>query len=158
MPNDRTSRAAETRDKTSRKKSWAPPSMLDAPEAPPGYKYRWIREAAGGTDDKVNMSKRMREGYEPVRAEDHPDFMAPTVDEGKHAGTIGVGGLILAKIPQEIADERNAYYRNQAEQAVDAADHDLMRESHASMPISKPNRKSQTTFGNPLNRNDSEDS
>jgi hypothetical protein len=158
MPIDRTSRAAETREKTTRKKSWTPPSMLDAPEAPPGYKYRWLREATGGVDDKVNMSKRMREGYEPVRAEDHPDFMAPTIEEGKHAGTIGVGGLILAKIPEEIAEERNQYYREQAENMMASVDNDLMRESNSAMPISKPNRQSQTTFGNPLNRKGADDS
>ena len=152
MPIDRTKRAAETRDKTSRKKSWTPPSMLDAPEPPPGYKYRWLREATGGVDDKVNMSKRMREGYEPVRAEDHADFIAPTIDEGRNAGTIGVGGLILAKIPEEIADQRNEYYQQQSENAMAAVDNDLMRESNAAMPISKPNRQSQTTFGNPLNK------
>ena len=97
---DRTSRSAETRAKTARRKPWQPPSMLDAPEAPPGYKHRWVRAEVRGHDDKANMAKRIREGFEPVRAEDHPDFDAPMIEDGKHAGVIGVGGLILAKIPE----------------------------------------------------------
>jgi hypothetical protein len=76
---DRNSRSAETRDSQTRRKPWAPPSMLDAPTPPPGYQFRWIREATRGIDDKSNMSKRIREGYEPVRAEDYPDFQAPTI-------------------------------------------------------------------------------
>jgi hypothetical protein len=87
--------------------------MLDAPDAPPGYQFRWIREATRGVDDKSNMSKRIREGYEPVRAEDYPDFEAPTIENGSRSGVIGVGGLILAKVPLETAEERNAYFQQQ---------------------------------------------
>ena len=112
---DRNSRSAETRDSQTRRKPWQPPSMLDAPEAPPGYKFRWIREATRGEDDKSNMSKRIREGYEPVRAEDYPDFEAPTIESGSNKGVIGVGGLILAKVPVETAAERNAYFKDQAD-------------------------------------------
>lgn len=143
-------RAATTRESESRSnKPWAPPSMLDAPEPPPGYHYRWIREAAGNQSDATNMSKRMREGYEPVRAEDHPEFAAPTIQDGQHAGVIGVGGLILAKIPNETVDQRNEYYRNQTEGQMDSVDNNLMRESDPSMPMGKPQRKSTTTFGSP---------
>jgi len=147
-------RAATTRDSEKRtNKPWAPPSMLDAPEPPPGYHYRWIREAAGGQGDATNMSKRMREGYEPVRAEDHPEFAAPTVQDGQHAGVIGVGGLILAKIPNETVDQRNEYYRNQTEGQMDSVDNNLMRESDPSMPMGSPQRKSTTTFGSPDAKN-----
>ena len=107
---DRTPRSAESRDKVSRRKPWQPPSLLDAPPPPQGYVYRWIRESMIGQNDPANMSKRIREGWEPVSAKDHPDFEAPTIDDGKHAGVIGVGGLILAKIPKETVDERRAYY------------------------------------------------
>jgi hypothetical protein len=93
----RNSRSAETRASQTRRTPWKPPSMLDAPEAPAGYQFRWIREATRGQDDKSNMSKRIREGYEPVRAEDYPEFEAPTIDSGSNIGVIGVGGLILAK-------------------------------------------------------------
>jgi len=144
---DRTPRSAESRDKISRRKPWQPPSLLDAPPPPQGYVYRWIRESMIGQNDPANMSKRIREGWEPVRAEDHPDFEAPSIDEGRHAGVIGVGGLILAKIPKETVDERRAYYQNVADQQIQAVDNDLMRESNQVMPISTPNRSSKVTFG-----------
>ena len=144
---DRSPRSAESRDKTSRRKPWQPPSLLDAPPPPQGYVYRWIRESMIGQNDPANMSKRIREGWEPVSAKDHPDFEAPTIDDGKHAGVIGVGGLILAKIPKETVDERRAYYQNVADQQIQAVDNDLMRESNQVMPISNPNRSTKVTFG-----------
>lgn len=144
---DRTPRSAESRDKVSRRKPWQPPSLLDAPPPPQGYVYRWIRESMIGQNDPANMSKRIREGWEPVRAEDHPDFEAPSIEDGKHAGVIGVGGLILAKIPKETVDERRAYYQNVADQQIQAVDNDLMRESNQVMPISNPNRTTKVTFG-----------
>ncbi|HIJ26072.1 MAG TPA: hypothetical protein HPP79_10390 [Gammaproteobacteria bacterium] len=144
----KTARAATTRNSETRSnKPWAPPSMLDAPEPPPGFHYRWIRESAAGQLDSTNMSKRMREGYEPVRAEDHPEFASPTVQDGQHAGVIGVGGLILAKIPDETVGQRNEYYRAQTDGQMDAVDNNLMRESDSSMPMGAPNRKSTTSFG-----------
>ena len=146
---DRNSRSAETRASQTRRTPWKPPSMLDAPEAPPGYQFRWIREATRGIDDKSNMSKRIREGYEPVRAEDYPDFEAPTIDSGSNTGVIGVGGLILAKVPVETADERNAYFKDQADTAMQGVDQNFMRESDARMPIkdSDIQRTSKVAFG-----------
>ena len=153
---DRNSRSAETRASQTRRKPWTPPSMLDAPEAPPGYQFRWIREATRGIDDKSNMSKRIREGYEPVRAEEYPDFEAPTVDSGKNKGVIGVGGLILAKVPVETADERTAYFKDQSDSALQGVDQNLMRESDPRMPIkdSDIQRSSKVEFGS---RNNSDD-
>ena len=146
---DRNSRSAETRASQTRRTPWKPPSMLDAPEAPAGYQFRWIREATRGQDDKSNMSKRIREGYEPVRAEDYPEFEAPTVDSGKNTGVIGVGGLILAKVPVETANERTAYFQNQAKSAMDGVDHNFMRESDGRMPIRDGDiqRTSKVAFG-----------
>jgi len=144
---DRTPRSAESRDKTSRRKPWQPPSLLDAPPPPQGYVYRWIRESMIGQNDPANMSKRIREGWEPVRAEDHPDFESPTVEDGKHAGVIGVGGLILAKMPAEIVDQRRAYYAQLSNDQMNAVDNNLMRESNPIMPIDNPSRSSKVTFG-----------
>ena len=146
---DRNSRSAETRASQTRRTPWSPPSMLDAPEAPPGYQFRWIREATRGIDDKSNMSKRIREGYEPVRAEDYPDFEAPTIENGSNTGVIGVGGLILAKVPVETAAERNAYFKDQADTAMQGVDQNFMRESDARMPIkdSDIQRTSKVAFG-----------
>jgi len=146
---DRTSRSAETRDKTTRRKPWQPPSMLDAPDAPAGYKHRWVRAEVRGHDDRANMSKRIREGFEPVRAEDHPDFDAPTIEEGRHAGVIGVGGLILAKIPDETVDERNAYFSGKTADQLYGVDNDLLRDSDPRMPLRKSDirRDSKVEFG-----------
>ena len=100
-----------------------------------------------GQLDQANMSKRIREGWEPVRAEEHPEFEAPTIEDGKHAGVIGVGGLILAKMPMETVQQRREYYANLANAQMEAVDNNLMRESNEAMPISKPSRTTQVTFG-----------
>jgi hypothetical protein len=93
------------------------------------------------------MSKRIREGFEPVRAEEFPDFESPVVDSGKYKGVIGVGGLILARIPEETVNERSEYYDNLAADQMLAVDSDLMRENNPAMPMSRPDRKSKVTFG-----------
>ena len=144
---DKTLRSADTRSATSRSKAWKPPSSLDAPPAPEGYVHRWIRVESGGVDDRKNLSARLREGFELVRAEEYPDFEAPTIQNGVHAGIIGVGGLVLARIPAETVAQRTSYYRRQSKDQLDAVDNDLFRESHPSMPIIKPERQSRVTFG-----------
>ena len=144
---DRTSRTTMTREKQTRRKPWTPPSTLDAPPAPEGYTHRWIRESIMGFDDKKNLSARLREGFELVRADEYPDFEAPTVQDGKHAGVIGVGGLILARFPIESKAERQEYFQNMSRDQMKAVDNDMMREQHPSMPILKPERQSRVTFG-----------
>ena len=144
---DRAPRSADSRAKEARPKPWQPPSLLDAPTPPPGYVYRWLRESMVGQDDKANMSKRIREGWEPVRSDDHPEFEAPTIEEGKHTGVIGVGGLLLAKMPVETVNQRSDYYNQMATQQMEAVDSNLMRESDNRMPLSNPERRTQVTFG-----------
>ena len=143
---DRKTRAATTRDKTQRRKPWAPPSRLDAPEPPAGYVHRWIRVAMRGEEDKINVHQKLREGWEPVRADEYPDFQAPTIDEGRYAGVIGNGGLMLCRIPEETAQERSAYYGNRTREQMQAVDQDLMKDQHPSMPITK-DRRSRVSFG-----------
>jgi len=143
---DKTPRSNETRDKSARRRPWAPPSSLDAPPAPEGFVHRWIRASVMGFDDKKNLSARVREGFELVRADEYPDFEAPTIQDGRHAGVIGVGGLVLARFPAETRDERNAYYNKRTQDQMKAVDNDLMREQHPSMPISNE-RQSRVTFG-----------
>lgn len=144
---DKTLRISDSREKTERRKPWAPPSSLDAPPPPEGYKHRWIRMEAGGQDDRKNMSARIREGFELVRAEEYPDFELPTIQDGKLAGVIGVGGLVLARIPIDTVKERTAYYNQQTADQLRAVDNDLLRESQQIMPIQKPERHSNVTFG-----------
>ncbi len=144
---NRSPRSSQTRDTNSRAKPWRPPSTLDAPPAPDGFVHRWIRESVMGYDDKKNLSARLREGFELVRADEFPDFEAPTVQDGKHAGVIGVGGLVLARFPEETRRQRNAHFQQQTADQMTAVDNDLMREQHPSMPITKPDRQSRVTFG-----------
>ena len=144
----RTSRAEQTREKPVRRKPWAPPSMLDAPPAPDGFKHRWIRAETRGYNDTKNISAKMREGWELVRKDEYPDFEAPVVDSGKYEGVFGVGGLLLARIPVETVAERTDYFSQRNADQMTAVDQDMMRENaHSTMTISKPDRQSRVTFG-----------
>ena len=143
---DKTSRAATTRQKSERPTEWKPPSLLDAPPAPDGFVHRWIRAEILGQDDKPNFTKRLREGYEPVRADEYPSFECAIIDEGRYKGVIGVGGLILARLPEEVAESRKEYFAQKTSQQMVAVDNDLMREQHPSMPISRE-RSSRVSFG-----------
>ena len=142
----RTSRASQTREKTAQKKVWSPPSSLDAPPAPTGFRHRWVRAESLGFNDTKNVSGRIRQGYELVRADEYPDSDYPVVEDGKYAGVIGVGGLVLTRVPEEIAKQRQDYYAQQGMEQVQALDNDLMKEQHQSMPINI-DRQSRVTFG-----------
>ena len=144
--NIKTSRASETRTKTDRPKVWTPPSSLDAPPAPDGFRHRWIRAESVGFDDTKNVSGKLRSGWEFVRADEYPDSNYPAVKDGKYAGVIGVGGLVLARIPEEIAKAREAYFAKQTQDRDDAVNNDLMKEQHSSMPINS-DRQTRVTFG-----------
>jgi hypothetical protein len=143
----KTSRSADTREKTQRKRVWQRPSSLDAPPAPDGYIHRWIRAEVQGFQDTKNVINRLREGYELVRADEYPDWQLPTIEDGKNAGVIGVGGLLLARIPEELIAQRDNYYKGLTEDQMKAVDNDLLKDAHPSMPISKPERQSRVTFG-----------
>tara|TARA_R110000823_G_scaffold279508_1_gene397766 strand:+ start:533 stop:1006 length:474 start_codon:yes stop_codon:yes gene_type:complete len=142
----KTSRASETRVKQEKPKVWTPPSSLDAPPAPDGYRHRWIRSESMGQDDTRNISGKIRSGWELVRADEYPDSDYPIVENGKHAGVIGVGGLVLARIPEELAKQREDYYRQMTADRNEALDSDLMKEQHPSMPINQE-RQTRVTFG-----------
>ena len=143
----KTPRASQTRSKTERPKVWVPPSSLDAPPAPEGFRYRWIRAESMGFQDTKNISGRLREGYELVRAEEIENASDyPIVDEGRYKGVIGVGGLLLAKVPEEIAKQREDYMKRQHEARNEAVENDLMKEQDKRMPINIE-RQSRVTFG-----------
>ena len=141
-----TSRASQTRSKTERPKVWTPPSSLDAPPAPDGFRHRWIRAESLGFQDSKNISGRLRSGYELVRADEYKDSSYPVIQDGKYKGVIGVGGLLLARVPEEIAKSRADYFAAQAKGQDEAVENDLMREEHKSMPIDV-DRQSRVTFG-----------
>ena len=142
----RASRASQTREKESRKKVWTPPSYLDAPPAPTGLQHRWLRAESLGFNDSKNIQGRLRSGYELVRSDEYPDSDYPTVEDGKYKGVIGVGGLVLARVPVEIAKQRQDYYAKMHDDKVKAVDNDLMKEQHPDMPINI-DRQSRVTFG-----------
>ena len=143
---DRKPRASETRETETRRKPWAPPSHLSAPDAPEGFVHRWIRVSMRGEEDKMNVNSKLREGWEPVRKDEYPDYEAPTIDAGRYEGVIGQGGLMLCRMPEQTAHERNESYGGRTREQMTAVDQDLMKEQHPAMPIHN-DRQSRVTFG-----------
>ena len=140
------SRASQTRSKTERPKVWTPPSSLDAPPAPDGFRHRWIRAESLGFSDTKNVSARLREGFELVRADEYPGTQYPVITDGKYAGVIGVGGLLLARIPEEIVKSRDEYFKKVTQDKDEAIESDLLKDQHPSMPINAE-RQTRVTFG-----------
>ena len=143
---NKTSRASETRVKEEKPKVWSPPSSLDAPPAPDGYRHRWLRAESMGFDDTKNITGSIRSGWELVRADEYPGGDYPSVTTGKYAGVIGVGGLVLARITEELAKSREAYYRQKTLDRNEALENDVLKEQHPSMPINQ-DRQTRVTFG-----------
>ena len=137
-------------ERVERKKSWTPPSSLDAPPAPQGFKHRWIRTESVGFMDSGNVSKKLREGWEFVRAEEIKNELGdhdyPVIQQGQYQGLIGVGGLVLARIPEEIVMERRNYFRQITADQVKAVDNDILREQRPEMPVNI-DRQSRVSFG-----------
>ena len=142
----RPSRDLETREKMERPKKWMPPQLLPDPKPEEGYAYRWIRIATMGKDDPTNISGKLREGWEPVRASDHPEIRLFGSSEGNFPDSVQIGGLMLCKTPVEFTEQRNAYYRQQADAQMQSVDNTYMRENDPRMPMFKE-RKSTVTFG-----------
>ena len=144
---NKTSRAAVTRSKTERPKEYKPPSSLDAPTAPDGFRHRWIRAESMGFNDTKNIHGRLRSGYELVRADEYDKEEYPVVMDGKYAGVIGVGGLLLARIPEELAQSRIDYQKRQTEGQDEAVENDLLKDQDKRMPM-KLERSSKNYGGN----------
>ena len=142
----KTTRASQTRAKTEKPKVWTPPSSLDAPPAPDGYRHRWIRAESMGFDDTKNITGKLRSGWELVRSDEYPNEDYPAIDSGKYAGVIGVGGLVLARISEELAQSREAYYKRMNADRQEAIENDVLKEQHPSMPINQ-DRQTRVTFG-----------
>ena len=142
----KTPRASQTRATEKRPTTWTPPSSLDAPRPKDGFRHRWIRLEILGQDDTKNVSSKLRSGWELVRADEYPGETYSTIGEGKYAGVIGHGGLALARIPEEVAKARNAYFAKQTKDREDAVNNDLYKDQHPSMPINNE-RQTRVTFG-----------
>jgi hypothetical protein len=143
----RLSRSAEDRGSSTRQKQWKPADLLPEPTREEGWEYKWIRKSIMGHADPTNMSKSLREGWEPCRLEDHPEMMLAIDAGAQNSGLIEVGGLVLCKIPQEMFDQRQRYYEQQAQGQMESVDAQVDRENDPRMPMFKE-RKSQVTFGN----------
>ena len=146
MAENRIDRELTTRDKTSRKKGWQRPEVLPSPNPEDGYVYRWIRTSTQGQVDAPNVSSKLREGWEPVKANEHPEITMVAVENERFADNIVIGGLMLCKAPQELVDERTAHYTAQTQNQIRSVDNNLMRENDPRMPLFIE-RKSKVTFG-----------
>lgn len=147
MAENRLKRDHETREATARPQAWKPPSMLPDPTPEEGYEFRWIRTSTFGTADPSNISAKLREGYEFVKASDHPEVHMHMDADTRFKDNIVVGGLVLCKIPSEIVQQRNEYFRRKTAGQIQAVDNNMMREADPRMPLHKPSRKTEVTFG-----------
>lgn len=148
MAENRLTRELENRETTQRKKSWTPPQSLPSPAPQPGWVFRWIRTSMMGQNDPMNASAKMREGWEPVRAEDHPELRLYADPRSVYKDNIEVGGLLLCKAPEEMADQRNAYYTKQAAAQMEAVNNNYMKErdTRSNMDLFAE-RKTEVSFG-----------
>ena len=143
---ERVPREFDSRAKTERPKAWMPPQTLPDPNPEPGYAFRWIRVSTLGTNDPSNVSAKLREGWEPVKASDHPEVHVMGTGSGRFPDSIEVGGLLLCKTPIELVAQRNSYYQRQAEGQMQSVDNSFMRENDPRMPLFNE-RKSEVKFG-----------
>ena len=147
MADNRINREQNTREKETRKKAWQRPEILPSPNPEPGYEYHWVRVSTQGLVDATNVSSKLREGWEPVKAKDHPEITMVTVENEKFKDNVVIGGLMVCKAPKELIEERNAYYAEQTKAQIDSVDNNLMRENDPRMPLFN-DRKTKITFGN----------
>ena len=147
MAENKIKREDTTREKTARKAAWTRPEVLPSPNPEPGYAFRWIRVSTQGTVDATNVSWKLREGWEPVKASDHPEITLVSIENEKFKDNLIIGGLMLCKAPVEMVDERNTYYNDQSKAQMQSVDNSLMRENDPRMPLFN-DRRSKVTFGN----------
>ena len=147
MAENRLNREVDTREKTTRKRHWQRPETLPSPEPEEGYAFRWIRVSSRGNVDATNVSSKLREGWEPVKAVDHPEITLVDIEQERFKDSVVIGGLLLCKAPVELVEERNDYYETQTNSQMQSVDNNLMRESDPRMPIFN-DRKTKVSFGN----------
>lgn len=142
----RLARELDTRQTTMRPTAWRAPETLPTPDPRPGWSHRWVRTSTMGTADPSNISSKLREGYEPCKAEDYPEMMMHASTEGRFKGSIEVGGLLLCRIPSEFMEQRSKHYEDQNRAQVESVDNNFLRESNPKMPLFSE-KKSKVTFG-----------
>jgi len=142
----KTPRAQQTRSESERPKVWVNSSHLDAPKCPDGFRQRWIRYETMGQDDTKNITSKLRQGWELVRADAYPDLNYPAIEQGRYKGHIGVGGLVLARIPEELARQRDAHFSKLTKDKQEAVENEPLKDQHPSMPMSNQ-RRTTYSFG-----------
>ena len=147
MADNHIDREHTTREKTTRKRAWQRPEVLPSPTPEPGYAFHWVRVDTLGQIDATNVSSKLREGWEPVKAEDHPEITLVTTEQERFKDNVVIGGLMLCKAPKELVEERTEYYENQSKAQISSVDNNLMRENDPRMPLFNE-RKTKVTFGN----------
>ena len=139
-------RELESRTVSQRPTTWRAPETLPSPDPRPGWAHRWVRISILGTSDPSNISSKLREGYEPCKADDYPELMLHAATEGRFKGNIEVGGLLLCRIPEEFMVQRSEYYAQQNKAQVESVDNSFLRQSDARMPLFSE-KSSKVTFG-----------
>jgi len=147
MAENRINRELQTREKSTRKRAWQRPEVLPSPTPEEGYSYHWVRVSTHGQVDATNVSSKLREGWEPVKAADHPEITMVAVENDRFADNVVIGGLMLCKAPKELVEERNGYYSQQSKSQMHSVDNSFMRENDPRMPLFNE-RKTRVTFGN----------
>lgn len=146
QPDPRQSRDLEVRETGTRPKQWSQPELLPKPNPRPGLVHRYVRMSTLGTDDPMNMSRMLREGWEPVKASDYPEISFISGSGSAANGNIEIGGLVLCAAPSEFMEQRDAHYKNLTRQQQEAVDNNLMRENDKRMPLFNE-RSSKVSFG-----------
>lgn len=146
MAENRLDRELTTREKTTRKRAWVRPELLPTPKPQEGYTYHWVRLSTRGEADPMNVSSKLREGWEPVKASDHPEIHLVGVEDQRYKDNVVIGGLMLCKAPVEMVEDRNSYYNEQADAQIKSVDNNFMRENDPRMPLFAE-RKTKVTFG-----------
>lgn len=146
MVENRENREQEGRESEKRKSHWKAPEVLPEPRPVKGFGFRWVRVSSMGDVDAGNVSSKLREGWVPCKAKDHPEIFLATIEHERFKDNVIISGLMLCKAPVEMIDERNAYYTNQAQSQMESVDNNLMRENDPRMPLFNE-RKSKVSFG-----------
>jgi hypothetical protein len=146
MAENRTDRELDTTAKKTRKPAWTRAEVLPNPTPQEGYKFHWVRVATNGQPDPTNVSSKLREGWTPVKATDHPEIELVSIENERFKDNVVMGGLMLCKAPKELVEERNQYYKDTNEAQIRSVDNNLMRENDPRMPLFNE-RSTKVTFG-----------
>lgn len=148
MAEERTKREHDSREEDQRQSdSWMPASVLPTPDPQDGWVFRWVRTSTLGHADNTNVSQKFREGWIPVRAEDHPELNVMSDIDSRFEGNIEVGGLLLCKAPEGKMKSREEHFQRMAASQMESVDNNFLKQNDPRMPVLNPERSTRTTFG-----------